>query len=308
MSSLISLAISIFSIVCLWFVFEKAGEEGWKSLIPIYNGYVLAKIANRKWTFWVQFICTIVMSALIIFAIIGTFVVAGSVATDMPDIYDGYEDYSDDYYYDYEDDYITSEISNANNTHSIENLAMSDVYIDDEQLTEEEAAALEESVDEMLEELGPAIGIMIAAIIIPLLFILPLMAVNLCQHIGLSKAFGMHWAFSLVLLFFNPVGMGILAFSNEIRYVGATGTPAPTTAAAGTASYNAESYRPVETIHNDNRSSDYNPYEPSTSARVAPDVSEKSEKRKYACPNCGYESEVAPNPDTFCPNCGHLHR
>lgn len=33
--------------VSLWSLFEKAGESGWKALIPIYNTFLLAKIAGR---------------------------------------------------------------------------------------------------------------------------------------------------------------------------------------------------------------------------------------------------------------------
>ena len=34
-------------LVAGWIVYTKAGEEGWKSLIPIYNWYVLMKIVGR---------------------------------------------------------------------------------------------------------------------------------------------------------------------------------------------------------------------------------------------------------------------
>lgn len=39
------LALMVFAIVCLWKIFVKAGEAGWKSLIPIYNVYVYYKVA-----------------------------------------------------------------------------------------------------------------------------------------------------------------------------------------------------------------------------------------------------------------------
>ena len=42
---LISIAISILMIIANWKLFTKAGEEGWKCLIPIYNVYVVIKIA-----------------------------------------------------------------------------------------------------------------------------------------------------------------------------------------------------------------------------------------------------------------------
>ncbi len=41
---LICLAIAVVTIIGMWKVFTKAGEEGWKSLIPVYNIYTLCKI------------------------------------------------------------------------------------------------------------------------------------------------------------------------------------------------------------------------------------------------------------------------
>ena len=38
--------ISILTIIANWKIFTKAGEEGWKSIIPIYNVVVLFKIAG----------------------------------------------------------------------------------------------------------------------------------------------------------------------------------------------------------------------------------------------------------------------
>lgn len=39
-----SILIIAFFIIVYWIIFTKAGEEGWKSLIPIYNVYILYKI------------------------------------------------------------------------------------------------------------------------------------------------------------------------------------------------------------------------------------------------------------------------
>src|SRR5580700_1458 len=36
----------------LWKIFEKAGEKGWKALIPIYNYYIWLKIIKRPW-WWI---------------------------------------------------------------------------------------------------------------------------------------------------------------------------------------------------------------------------------------------------------------
>ena len=44
-------------IVALWKVFEKAGYDGWKSLIPFYNTYILFEIAGMNgWMFLLMFI------------------------------------------------------------------------------------------------------------------------------------------------------------------------------------------------------------------------------------------------------------
>jgi len=42
-----TLALALLVVVSTWKVFEKAGEPGWASLIPIYNVYVMLKIGNN---------------------------------------------------------------------------------------------------------------------------------------------------------------------------------------------------------------------------------------------------------------------
>lgn len=39
-------------IIANWRIFEKAGEAGWKSIIPIYNVYIMFKIVKMKNWFW----------------------------------------------------------------------------------------------------------------------------------------------------------------------------------------------------------------------------------------------------------------
>ena len=41
-------------------MFEKAGEAGWKSIIPIYNIIVLLKIVGREWWWVILFLIPIV--------------------------------------------------------------------------------------------------------------------------------------------------------------------------------------------------------------------------------------------------------
>ncbi len=42
-----TLVIIVFFAFCMWKVFEKAGQEGWKAIIPIYNVYVLTQIIGK---------------------------------------------------------------------------------------------------------------------------------------------------------------------------------------------------------------------------------------------------------------------
>ena len=51
-SIVFSLVVFVLSVVAYWRIFEKAGEAGWKSIIPIYDVYILFKIAwGKGWMF-----------------------------------------------------------------------------------------------------------------------------------------------------------------------------------------------------------------------------------------------------------------
>lgn len=71
---IISLLLSVFSIVCCWKMFEKAGVEGWKALIPFYNFYCMIKIAGLPgWTFLLMLIpCVGGIYALVVTFKLGT--------------------------------------------------------------------------------------------------------------------------------------------------------------------------------------------------------------------------------------------
>ena len=43
------LALIIFVVVSIWKTFSKAGKPGWASIIPIYNIYIVVKMAKRPW-------------------------------------------------------------------------------------------------------------------------------------------------------------------------------------------------------------------------------------------------------------------
>ena len=45
--SAIILAVTLIAVVAQWKIFQKAGQPGWASLIPIYNLYVILKIVGK---------------------------------------------------------------------------------------------------------------------------------------------------------------------------------------------------------------------------------------------------------------------
>ena len=52
-------------IVAEWKIFEKAGEKGWKSLIPIYNQYIMFKIVGMKNWFWISICVSVLVSVIV---------------------------------------------------------------------------------------------------------------------------------------------------------------------------------------------------------------------------------------------------
>ena len=65
---ILCLAVCIFTIVCNWKVFKKAGKNGWEALIPIYNIIVLVEITKLPMWYLIFFfipVGNIVVSFLI---------------------------------------------------------------------------------------------------------------------------------------------------------------------------------------------------------------------------------------------------
>lgn len=60
----LSIIMGVLLIIAGWKIFEKAGEKGWKILIPIYDLYILFKICGLKNWFWVVFCVTIIASII----------------------------------------------------------------------------------------------------------------------------------------------------------------------------------------------------------------------------------------------------
>ncbi len=58
--AIVYIAIVVLLIAAYWMVFTKAGEAGWKSIIPIYNLYIELKIIGRSGWWILLFLIPIV--------------------------------------------------------------------------------------------------------------------------------------------------------------------------------------------------------------------------------------------------------
>lgn len=68
--SIVVLVIGILTIIANWRIFTKAGEKGWKAIIPIYNMVVLFKIAGISPWLVLGYLAAII-------PVLGTFVALG---------------------------------------------------------------------------------------------------------------------------------------------------------------------------------------------------------------------------------------
>lgn len=66
--AVVGLVIGVFKIICNWKIFTKAGQEGWKAIIPIYNTWTLCEIVGLEgWYSLLQLIPGIgVIAALVL--------------------------------------------------------------------------------------------------------------------------------------------------------------------------------------------------------------------------------------------------
>lgn len=56
-STVISIIIIVLIVAAEFGIFEKAGEKGWKAIVPFYNSYIFYKITTGKgWMFILQYI------------------------------------------------------------------------------------------------------------------------------------------------------------------------------------------------------------------------------------------------------------
>lgn len=67
---LLMLAVCVLIIAAQWIIFQKAGQAGWKCLVPFYNAYILMQIAGKPgWWMFLLFI-PLVGVAIMLFAML----------------------------------------------------------------------------------------------------------------------------------------------------------------------------------------------------------------------------------------------
>ncbi len=71
MVSLIQLAVVVLIIVSMWKVFLKAGQPGWAAIIPIYNAYILLKVAAKPGWWLILFFIPLVNLVFIFLTFLG---------------------------------------------------------------------------------------------------------------------------------------------------------------------------------------------------------------------------------------------
>ena len=66
--SIVGIIVGIVRIIAWWRIYSKAGEGGWKVLIPIYNAYVGYKICWAGIAFWIYVLLNVLSTMFFYFA------------------------------------------------------------------------------------------------------------------------------------------------------------------------------------------------------------------------------------------------
>jgi hypothetical protein len=53
---LFGLAFVVFFIAAMWIIYQKAGQPGWASIVPIYSAIVLLRMVGKPW-WWIFLYC-----------------------------------------------------------------------------------------------------------------------------------------------------------------------------------------------------------------------------------------------------------
>ena len=73
---LILLVVVVLLVVSMWKVFEKAGQKGWKSIIPVYNYIVMLRLIKKpEWLVLFLFVpvANVIVAVIIIYHLVKAF-------------------------------------------------------------------------------------------------------------------------------------------------------------------------------------------------------------------------------------------
>lgn len=202
MQNVTAAIVSIIGIVCMWILFTKAGEKGWKAIIPLYNAYVAYKLFWKKSMFCV----TLIIAILVVVLTMGIYM---SHLDDMINI----------------TNVAANELGIDPDDLANGNLNMTESEI--EQAAQDYANRMEYELDNGID--NPVANAFIAAFkdITPmdiiLIILLAVLSIALCVidilfEVNLSKSFGHGAGYALGLIFLTPIFMLILAFGKS-QYV-----------------------------------------------------------------------------------------
>ena len=165
--------------VSLWVIFNKAGESGWKAIIPVYNMYTAFKLFWKKSMFWVVLILAVAVMGLTTYATYDFWKSTDEVAKKM-----GYSDYEELY-----------------EGVSAGDVSIYDVVSEANELGNDDTD-FSTIVDMSLFGLGGIISIIL--LILEIIF-----------YHKMSKSFGHGIGYTLGLIFLQPIFMLMLAFGKS---------------------------------------------------------------------------------------------
>lgn len=58
--AVISVVLTVLMIIAWWKIFNKAGEKGWKAIIPFYGSYTMYKVSWKTSVWWIMLAVSIV--------------------------------------------------------------------------------------------------------------------------------------------------------------------------------------------------------------------------------------------------------
>ncbi len=203
-SNCAALVVMVLSIVSMWVLFTKAGEKGWKAIIPLYNGYVEFKLFWKKSLFWITLVLSLVIyfmtTAIIVRHISDTanmmVNITDEAGVSLNDVLNNGQNLSEEE--------IQSAVDNAVNR----------VGSDLENGVNSPAA---NAVKTFVENITIVDGIMLIIISI-LLIALLVLSIMFSYH--LAKSFGHGAGYTVGLIFLPTIFLLILAFGKS-KYVGA---------------------------------------------------------------------------------------